>query len=117
VLEACQEEGGWQPLEQAMSQFDVRLPCSSAKGGLKMVTVSLVKQESGFAADIAALTAGAKLLNSYDSKLAPQQAWRIYEDDRPEIILLAGGVDYGGDTETQIPQCSHARRTRPSGHL
>jgi hypothetical protein len=79
VLEACQEEGGWQPLEQAMSQFDVRLPCSSAKGGLKMVTVSLVKQESGFAADMAALTAGAKLLNSYDSKLAPQQAWRIYE--------------------------------------
>ncbi len=102
VLAACQERGDWQPLEAAMSGYDVKLPCSSAKGGLKMVTVSLVKEESGFAADLAALTAGAKLLGSYDSKLTPAQARRIYEVDQPEIILLAGGVDYGGDTGTQL---------------
>jgi uncharacterized protein (TIGR01319 family) len=91
-----------QPLEQAMSQYDVKLPCSSAKGGLKMVTVSLVKAESGFAADLAALTAGAKLLNSYGDKLTEEQARQIYEVDQPEIILLTGGVDRGGDTETQL---------------
>ena len=102
VLQPCRERGNWQPLEKAIQEYDVRLPCSSAKGGLKMVTVSLVKQESGFAADLAALTAGAKLLNSYDGKLTPEQARHIYEVDQPEIILLAGGVDYGGDTETQI---------------
>jgi uncharacterized protein (TIGR01319 family) len=102
VLDACRSQGDWQPLAGAMAQFDVKLPCSSAKGGLKMVTVSMVKEESGFAADLAALTAGAKLLNSYDSKLSPQQAQAIYEQDQPEIILQAGGVDSGGDTETQL---------------
>jgi uncharacterized protein (TIGR01319 family) len=120
VLEACQERGDWQPLEQAMSQFDVRLPCSSAKGGLKMVTVSLVREESGFAADIAALTAGAKLLASYDNKLTEEQAHRIYEEDKPEIILLAGGVDRGGDTETQIHNArmlaEHAHRATYSDY-
>jgi uncharacterized protein (TIGR01319 family) len=102
VLPECQEFNDWKPLERAMNKFDVKLPCSSAKGGLKMVTVSLVKSESGFAADLAALTAGAKLLNSYDGKLTPSQARQIYEVDEPEIILLTGGVDYGGDTETQL---------------
>jgi uncharacterized protein (TIGR01319 family) len=102
VLPACEARNDWQPLEQAMSQYDVKLPCSSAKGGLKMVTVSLVKAESGFAADLAALTAGAKLLNSYGDKLTEEQARQIYEVDQPEIILLTGGVDRGGDTETQL---------------
>ncbi|MBE7469652.1 MAG: glutamate mutase L [Anaerolineales bacterium] len=102
VLPECRERGDWQPLDTAMSRYDVKLPCSSAKGGLKMVTVSLVKDESGFAADLAALTAGAKLLDSYAGKLTPDQARRIYEVDQPEIILLSGGVDNGGDTETQL---------------
>jgi uncharacterized protein (TIGR01319 family) len=42
------------------------------------------------------------LLNSYDSRLSAEQARSIYERDQPEIILLAGGVDHGGDTATQI---------------
>ncbi len=102
VLPACQGRGDWKPLDEAMSQFDIRLPCSSAKGGLKMVTVSLTEEESGFAADLAALTAGAKLLASYHGKLAREQARGIYTNDQPEIILIAGGTDEGGDTETQL---------------
>jgi uncharacterized protein (TIGR01319 family) len=102
VLKACQKRGDWKPLAEKMSQFAARLPCSSAKGGLKMVTVSLVKEESGFAAELAALTAGAKLVGSYEGKLTPEQARAIYENDQPEIILLAGGTDRGGDSETQI---------------
>jgi uncharacterized protein (TIGR01319 family) len=102
VLEACRERGDWEPLSKKMSEFSVRLPCSSAKGGLKMVTVSLVKEESGFAADLAALTAGAKLINSYDGRLTPEVARKIYEHDQPEIILLAGGADHGGDQDTQL---------------
>lgn len=102
VLAACQERGDWKALDEAMSQFDVRLPCSSAKGGLKMVTVSLTEEESGFAADLAALTAGAKLLASYAGKLTSEQARAIYTDDQPEIILMAGGTNEGGDTETQL---------------
>jgi uncharacterized protein (TIGR01319 family) len=102
VLEACQERGDWKPLAQKMSKFAVRLPCSSAKGGLKMVTVALVKEESGFAAELAALTAGAKLVGTYEGRLSTKQARAIYEEDQPEIILLAGGTDEGGDAETQL---------------
>ena len=102
VLEACQKKDSWKPLADKMSAFAVRLPCSSAKGGLKMVTVSLVKEESGFAAELAALTAGAKLVNSYAGRLTPEQARAIYTSDQPEIILLAGGTDQGGDSETQL---------------
>jgi uncharacterized protein (TIGR01319 family) len=102
VLAECQASGGWKPLGKKMSEFAVRLPCSSAKGGLKVATVSLVKEESGFAAELAALTAGAKLVGTYDSKLTNEQARSIYENDQPEIILLAGGTDQGGDRETQL---------------
>jgi uncharacterized protein (TIGR01319 family) len=102
VKEECERHGDWAPLTRAMGEFDIKLPCSSAKGGLKMVTVSMVKEESGFAADLAALTAGAKLIDSYEGALTEEQALAIYEEDQPEIILQAGGVDFGGDTETQL---------------
>ncbi len=102
VLDECKKSGGWKPLGDKMSEFAVRLPCSSAKGGLKVVTVSLVEEESGFAAELAALTAGAKMVGFYNGKLSPKQARSIYENDQPEIILVAGGTDNGGDTETQL---------------
>ncbi len=102
VLDACQKRGDWKPLGDKMSEFAVRLPCSSAKGGLKVVTVSLVEEESGFAAELAALTAGAKLVGIYNGRLTPEQARSIFENDQPEIILLAGGTDQGGDSETQL---------------
>ncbi|MHB8992913.1 MAG: glutamate mutase L, partial [Chloroflexota bacterium] len=102
VLPACETRRDWKPLEEAMSRYEIRLPCSSAKGGLKMVTVSLTREESGFAAELAALTAGAKLLASYDGKLTPEEARDIYTVDQPEIVLIAGGVDLGGDTDTQL---------------
>ncbi len=34
-LAECQRQGNWDPLRDAMDQFDIKLPCSSAKGGLK----------------------------------------------------------------------------------
>ncbi len=102
VLAACQESKSWQPLADKMNEFAVRLPCSSAKGGLKVATVALVKEESGFAAELAALAAGAKIVGSYGGKLTPEQARALYEQDEPEIVLIAGGTDAGGDSETQL---------------
>lgn len=102
VLEACQENKNWNPLAKKMKEFAVRLPCSSAKGGLKVVTVSLVREESGFAAELAALSAGAKLVGSYDGLLSAEKARQIYEQDQPEIILMAGGTDNGGDRYNQL---------------
>jgi uncharacterized protein (TIGR01319 family) len=102
ILNECQKSGDWEPLTEKMDEYDIKLPCSSAKGGLKMVTVAMVHEESGFAAELASLTAGAKLLNNYTGKLTEEQAEAIYAEDQPEIILQAGGVDFGGDTETQL---------------
>ncbi|MBC7340077.1 MAG: glutamate mutase L [Firmicutes bacterium] len=99
VLEECRERGDWEPLARAMAEYDIKLPCSSAKGGLKVVTVGLVREESGEAAELAALTAGAKLVGSYWGRLTEELVDRIYGQDRPEMILLAGGVDYGGEAE------------------
>jgi len=101
VLKEVEKSGSWKPLEEAVAKYDVRLPCSSAKGGLKMVTVALTKADSGFAAETAALTAGAKLINSYCGKLTYEQGKKIYEEDKPEIILLAGGTNEGGEAKTQ----------------
>ncbi|MBA7588827.1 hypothetical protein ES708_30896 [subsurface metagenome] len=101
-LPECKKAGNWDPLKEKMDEFDVKLPCSSAKGGLKMVTIASTSRESGFAADLAALTAGAKLLNSYSGKLTFDEARKIYLEDCPEIILLSGGVNDGGDSETVL---------------
>ncbi|MCP4165114.1 MAG: hypothetical protein GY759_04375 [Chloroflexi bacterium] len=108
VLQACERKSNgdtqydWEPLRRTMNEFEVRLPCSSAKGGLKMVTVSLSKAESGFAAELAALTAGAKLVGTYDGKLTPEMARAVFEHDKPEIVLITGGTDFGGDSETAL---------------
>jgi hypothetical protein len=69
VGDEVKESGSWKPLEEKLAEFDIKLPCSSAKGGLKMVTVSLTDAESGFAADTAALTAGAKIVGRYYGRL------------------------------------------------
>jgi uncharacterized protein (TIGR01319 family) len=102
VLGACRDRGNWEPLEEAVAAYDLRLTCSSAKGGLKLVTVSLVASESGYAADLAALAAGAKLLASYSGRLSEESARGIFTRHRPELVLMAGGVDHGGDVETQL---------------
>lgn len=96
------KSGNFKPLEEKLAEFDVKLPCSSAKGGLKMVTVSLTDAESGFAADTAALTAGAKIVGRYYGKLTEELGRKIYEGDEPEIILIAGGTDEGGEAKTQL---------------
>ena len=42
------------------------------------------------------------MVGSYDGLLTNELARRIYEEDQPEIILLAGGTDRGGDSYTQL---------------
>ena len=77
--------------------FDKCYACSSAAGGLRMVTSGLVPELTGEAAKMASLGAGAKVVGIY--------AFQLTEDDldeiraaRPDIFLLVGGTD-GGNTE------------------
>lgn len=71
--------------------------CSSAAGGLRMVTSGLVPELTSEAAKLASLGAGAKTVGIY--------SFQITEDDvdeirslKPDIFLLVGGTD-GGNTE------------------
>ena len=71
--------------------------CSSAAGGLRMVTSGLVPELTGEAAKMASLGAGAKVVGIF--------AFQLTEDDlddirtaKPDIFLLVGGTD-GGNTE------------------
>lgn len=77
-----------------------KLACSSAAGGLKMVSIGLVPDLTAEAAKRAALGAGARVTANYSYKLNSNEFEEI-KRLRPDIILLAGGTD-GGNSETII---------------
>jgi len=88
---------------RALEQVDewktakVRLACSSAAGGLRMIAIGLVPSLTAEAARRAALGAGARVLTTYSYDLSPEEVEEI-EELKPDIILLAGGTD-GGNKE------------------
>lgn len=78
-------------------EFTQRFACSSAAGGLRMVTSGLVPELTAEAARQASLGAGAKVIKVY--------SYQLTEDDlddiaacKPDILLLTGGTD-GGNSE------------------
>ena len=77
--------------------FRYRLASSSAAGGLRMVTVGLVKELTAEAARRAALGAGAKLVGTFAYRLTRTDIGRI-ESVTPDIVLLSGGTD-GGNSD------------------
>jgi uncharacterized protein (TIGR01319 family) len=77
-----------------LPKFAHRLASSSAAGGLRMVTIGLVKELTAEAARQAALGAGAKLVGAFAYRLTASDLVAI-ENLAPDIILLAGGTDGG----------------------
>jgi uncharacterized protein (TIGR01319 family) len=75
-------------------QYDEFLATSSAAGGLKMTVHGLVYDMTAKAAKEAALGAGANIHMVTSGRLRRTDIKKI-EEIRPNIILLAGGVDYG----------------------
>ena len=71
--------------------------CSSAAGGLRMITSGLVPELTGEAAKLASLGAGAKVIGIYAFQLTEDDIEEI-RDQKPDIFLLVGGTD-GGNTE------------------
>ncbi len=80
-----------------LPHFRYRLASSSAAGGLRMVTVGLVRELTAEAARRAALGAGAKLVGTFAYRLTADDVERIVAL-APDILLLAGGTD-GGNSE------------------
>ena len=86
--------------------------CSSAAGGLRMVTSGLVPELTGEAAKLASLGAGAKVVGIY--------AFQLTEDDlediaaqQPDIFLLVGGTD-GGNTECILHNAKMLATMKPA---
>jgi len=75
-------------------EYDEFLATSSAAGGLKMTVHGLVYDMTAKAAKEAALGAGANIHMVTSGKLRRTDLKEI-ERIKPNIILLAGGVDYG----------------------
>lgn len=68
--------------------------CSSAAGGLKMVTIGLVPELTAEAGKKAALGAGARVIKTYSYELNSHEMEEI-KNSNLDIILLAGGTDGG----------------------
>ena len=77
--------------------YAARYACSSAAGGLRMITSGLVPELTAEAARQASLGAGAKVLKVFSFQLTEDDLDEIREIN-PDIFLLVGGTD-GGNTE------------------
>ena len=77
-------------------EYDACYACSSAAGGLRMVTSGLVPELTGEAARLASLGAGAKVVGVYAFELTQEDLEEIIKT-KPDIFLLVGGTD-GGNT-------------------
>lgn len=78
-------------------EFAETYACSSAAGGLKMISIGLVPELTVQAAREASLGAGAKIMKTYAYQLTKGDI-REMNSLNPDIILLTGGTD-GGNSE------------------
>lgn len=83
--------------ETGSLNYEKRLACSSAAGGLKMVAIGLVPELTVEAAKRAALGAGARVVGTYGFELSRIEIEELNEL-QPDLLLLAGGTD-GGNKE------------------
>ncbi|HAI20515.1 MAG TPA: DNA mismatch repair protein MutL [Clostridiales bacterium UBA8153] len=100
AMAALKANAGWDDLS-----WDEFYACSSAAGGLKMTVHGLVYDMTAKAAQEAALGAGAVVKLVTAGELTEHDREAIMKV-RPNIVLLAGGVDYG-DRQTAV---ANARR-------
>ncbi len=95
---------------------DIYISTSSAGGGLQMMVAGVVRSMTAESAERAALGAGAivmDVISSNDKRLPHQQIERI-RHLRPDMILLAGGVDGGAVTHVaELAELLSAADPRP----
>ncbi len=82
------------------ADVELRLACSSAAGGLRMVAIGLIGRLTAEAATRAVLGAGAKVVQVFERGLNSRTVAEM-EEANPDIVLLAGGVD-GGNTDVIV---------------
>lgn len=98
-------------LEKKTGKLDFvhRYACSSAAGGLKMITSGLVPELTAEAAKQASLGAGAKIYKVYSFELTEDDVEDI-DRIQPDVFLLCGGTD-GGNSECILHNAEMLSRT------
>lgn len=91
--------------------YDACYACSSAAGGLRMVTSGLVPELTGEAARLASLGAGAKTVGIYAFELTEEDIEKISKTS-PDIFLLVGGTD-GGNKECILHNAKMLAEMKP----
>jgi uncharacterized protein (TIGR01319 family) len=97
---------------------DIYVSTSSAGGGLQMLVMGVVKSMTAESAERAALGAGAIVMDticSNDRRMTHQQISRIRQL-RPDMILLAGGID-GGTISHVAKMAELVAAARPTPRL
>ncbi len=92
-------------------EYEACYACSSAAGGLRMVTSGLVPELTGEAAKLASLGAGAKVESVYAFQLTEDDLDEI-RNTKPDIFLLVGGID-GGNTECIVHNAQMLASLKP----
>lgn len=92
--------------------FTETYACSSAAGGLRMITSGLVPELTSEAAKLASLGAGAKVIQVYSFQLTEDDLEDI-QKAKPDIFLLVGGTD-GGNTECILHNAKMLASIKPS---
>ncbi len=92
-------------------EFAERYACSSAAGGLRMITSGLVPELTAEAAKQASLGAGAKVIGVYSYELTRRDVAKIVEK-KPDMILLTGGTD-GGNSECILNNAKKLSQVEP----
>ena len=97
---------------------DIYVSTSSAGGGLQMMVVGLIRTMTAESAERAALGAGAIVMDviaANDKRLPHEQIERIRRL-RPDMILLAGGVD-GGNIQQVVQMAELIAAANPKPRL
>lgn len=92
--------------------YDETYACSSAAGGLRMMTSGLVPELTSEAAKLASLGAGAKIIKVYSFELTEDDIADI-SAAKPDIFLLVGGTD-GGNTDCILHNARMLSKLAPS---
>ena len=92
--------------------YDATYACSSAAGGLRMITSGLVRELTGEAAKLASLGAGAKVVGVYAFELTEDDLEDIKRQS-PDIFLLVGGTD-GGNTACILHNAKMLAEMKPT---
>lgn len=74
------------------------LASSSAAGGLRMVAMGYMTRVTAKAAKEVAMNSGSKILEIVSAENPPEYRIEILKEINPDIILLAGGTDFGDET-------------------